>query len=58
MHGNADQTMPDVRYEDLAALVPESRAGMATALDRIVLLGSSSNMFNNCISAAPDSSID
>jgi hypothetical protein len=55
MHDNAGQSLPDVRSEDMASLV-RNHAGM-TALDRIMSLNSSSNTFNNFISADPDSSI-
>jgi hypothetical protein len=46
--------MPDVRGEDIASLL-KKRSAM-TALDRLVSRDSSSNQFNNFISADPDSS--
>jgi len=58
MHDNAGQLLPDVRGEDMANLVGSrvgSHAG-TTALDRIMALNSSSNTFNNFISADLDSS--
>jgi hypothetical protein len=50
----ADNALSDVRGEDWMNLVG-NRADM-TGLDRIVSHGSSSNMFNNCISPEPGSS--
>lgn len=55
MLDNADQLLPDVRNEGMANLV-RNHAAM-TALDRVMSVNSSSNRFNNCISADPGSSI-
>jgi len=50
MHDSAVQTLLDYRGEDLAGLVLETRRGKNTALDRILTLSNTSNLFNNCIS--------
>jgi len=50
MHDSVGQGLPDVRGEDMAALLSADHApDIKTALDRVLSLNYSSSVFNNYI---------